>query len=75
MTLFDLMGLASKVPFELIQKLEADLPKFQQLMDLEKEAEPHVTALIPIMKDAQTVWNSISPDVLSLVSTFEKGTP
>ena len=71
MSLFDIMGIAAKVPYELIDKLEADLPKFQQLMALEKEAEPHVLALEPIIKDATQVWDSISPEVQQLIGALK----
>lgn len=70
MNLFDVMGLASKVPYELIQKLQADMPKVQRLMALEKEAEPHVTALEPIIKEAMAVYDSISPDVMQLIGAL-----
>jgi hypothetical protein len=71
MSLFDIMGIAAKVPYELIDKLEVDLPKFKQLMALEKEAEPHVTALEPIIKDALAVWDTISPDVQQLIGALK----
>ena len=71
MSLFDIMGIAAKVPYTLIDKLEADLPKFQQLMTLEKEAEPHVLALEPIIKDATQVWDSISPEVQQLIGALK----
>jgi hypothetical protein len=71
MNLFDVMGVASKIPFELVQKLEGDMPKLQQLLALEKQAEPHVTALEPIINQAKTIYDSISPDVLALVSALE----
>lgn len=71
MTLFDIMGIASRVPYELIQKLEGDLPKFQQLQALEQQAEPHVNALLPLIKDAETIWGSISPDIKALLSALQ----
>jgi hypothetical protein len=66
------MGIASRIPFDLVQKLQADMPKIQQLMALEKQAVPHLTALEPIAQEAQAVWNSISPDVTALITTVEK---
>jgi hypothetical protein len=71
MSLFDIMGIAAKVPYPLLEKLESDLPKFQQLMALEKEAEPHVMALEPIIKDVQQVWDSISPEVQQLIGALK----
>ena len=71
MSLFDIMGIAAKVPYELIDKLEADIPKFQQLIALEKEAEPHVLALEPIIKDATKVWDTISPEVQQLMGALK----
>ena len=71
MTLFDIMGIASRVPYELIQKLECDLPKFQQLQALEQQAEPHVNALLPLIKEAETIWGSISPDIKALLSALQ----
>lgn len=73
MSFFDLVGVASHIPFDLIQKLEADMPKIKQLEDLEKQAAPHVDPLMPIIKQAETVWNSISPDVTALIKAI--GTP
>lgn len=74
MNLFDLAGIASKVPYELIPKLEGDMPKLQQLLALEKEAEPHIQALMPIITQAQEIWNSISPDVVALIRALETKT-
>lgn len=71
MSLFDLVGIASKIPYDLIQKLEADLPKFQQLQALEAQAQPHVDALLPIIKEAETVWNTVSPDVATLIKDIK----
>jgi hypothetical protein len=71
MNLFDVVGLASKVPYDLIQKLQADLPKFQRLMALEKAAEPHINALMPIVKEAEAVWGSISPDVIQIIGVLK----
>lgn len=71
MNIFDIMGVASKIPFELVQKLEADMPKLQKLQTLVQQAEPHVNALMPIAKEAEDVWNSISPDVMALVGALK----
>jgi hypothetical protein len=70
MNFFDLIGLASRIPYDLIQKLQGDAPKFEQLMALEKQAAPHIDALMPIVKEAETIWNSISPDVQNLLKTI-----
>jgi hypothetical protein len=70
MSIFDIVGIASRIPFELIQKLQNDMPKVEQLMALEKQAAPHVDALMPIVKEAETVWNSISPDVTTLLKSI-----
>jgi hypothetical protein len=71
MNFFDIAGIASRIPFELVQKFEADIPKFQRLMALEKQAEPHVTALEPIIKEAETIWASVSPDVQQLMGALK----
>jgi len=70
MNFFDLIGLASKIPYELIQKLQGDAPKFERLLELEKQAAPHVEALMPIVKEGESIVNSISPDVLALLKTL-----
>ena len=75
MSVFDIIGLASKVPFDLIQKLEGDLPKLQKLQTLVQQAEPHVNALMPIVQEAESVWNSISPDVMTLIGTLQEKQP
>lgn len=66
MNVFDMMGLVSKVPYDSVQKLEADLPKFQQLQALYQQALPHINALEPIAKQAEDIWAQISPDVMSI---------
>ena len=71
MNVFDVVGIASKIPYDLVQKLEADLPKFQQLMALERQAQPHVDALMPIAKEAEAIWNSISPDVMQIIGALK----
>ena len=71
MNIFDIMGIASKIPFELVQKLEADLPKLQKLQTLVQQAEPHVNALMPIVQEAEGIWNSISPDVMNLIGALK----
>ena len=71
MNLFDIMGLASKIPFETIQKLEGDIPKFQKLQSLVQQAEPHINALMPIVKEAEDTWNSISPDMMSVIGALK----
>lgn len=71
MNIFDIAGIAAKIPYELIQKFQTDMPKFQQLMELEKQAEPHINALMPITKEAETVWASISPDVQQLLGALK----
>jgi hypothetical protein len=73
MSIFDIIGVAQRIPYELIQKLEGDMPKVQQLIALVKQAQPHVDAVIPIFKEGETIWNSISPDVQALIKTI--GTP
>ena len=70
MNFFDLIGLASKVPYDLIQKLQGDAPKFERLVELEKQAAPHVDALMPIIKEGEGIVSSISPDVLALLKTL-----
>lgn len=71
MNFFDIAGLASKIPFDLIQKFEADIPKFQRLAALEKQAQPHIDAMWPIVKEAETVWAEISPDVIQLLGDLK----
>lgn len=71
MSVFDILGLASKVPFDLIQKLETDLPKLQRLSALIQQAEPHINALIPIETEAQGIWNSISPEIMQLIGVLK----
>lgn len=71
MTFFDLMGLANRIPFDLIQKLEGEIPKFQQLLDLEKQAEPHVNALSTLVKQGEVIWASLSPDVKALLDAIK----
>lgn len=70
MNVFDIMGIVSKVPYDLVQKLEADLPKFQQLQALYEQAAPHIAALEPIAKQAEDIWNQISPDVMSILKSI-----
>jgi hypothetical protein len=70
MNFFDLIGLASKIPYDLLQKFQGDVPKFERLMALEKQASPHVDALIPIIKEGEGIVNTLSPDVLALLKTL-----
>ena len=70
MSLFDIIGIASKIPYDLLGRLEADLPKLKQLQALAQQAAPHVDALLPIVKEAESVWSSISPDVLALINAI-----
>lgn len=67
MNVFDIMGIVSKVPYELEQKLIADMPKVQQLLALYQQAEPHINALLPIEKQAQALWDQLSPDVSAIL--------
>jgi hypothetical protein len=70
MNLFDLVGIASKIPADLTGKLEADLPKLKQLQAIYMQAAPHLIALEPLVKEAETVWNTISPDVMALIDAI-----
>ena len=70
MNFFDFIGLASKLPYDLIQKLQGDASKFERLVELEKQAAPHVDALMPIIKEGEGIVSSISPDVLALLKTL-----
>lgn len=72
MNFFDLMNLAQRVPFDLMQKLEGDIPKFQQLSDFWKQAKPHVDALEPILKSAEAVWGTVSPDVMAMLQAIKE---
>lgn len=71
MTFFDLMGLTQRIPFDVIQRLEGEIPKFQQLLDLEKQAEPHVNALSALVKQGEAIWASLSPDVKALLDAIK----
>ena len=70
MNIFDIIGVASKIPFDLTQKLESDIPKLERLVALTTEAEPHVVALEPIAKEAEEIWASISPEILSVLKAL-----
>lgn len=70
MNIFDIIGLASKVPYDLLQKLEADVPKLQRLVALSQEATPYVEKLQPIAEEAEKIWASISPDVAALLKSI-----
>jgi hypothetical protein len=71
MNIFDIAGIASKIPFELVQKLEADIPKIQRLQVLLQQAEPHINALIPIEKEAQGIYDTLSPDIMNLLGALK----
>ena len=70
MNIFDIVGLASKVPYDLIQKLQADAPKIERLVALSQEAQPYVAKLMPIAQEAEGIWASISPDVATLLKVI-----
>ena len=70
MNIFDIVGIASKVPFDLVQKLQADAPKIERLVALGQAAEPHVQALIPMEKEALAIYAEISPDVIKLLQAL-----
>lgn len=72
MSIFDIIGLASRVPYQLIEKLEADVPRFQRIVVLSQEALPHVNALIPIEKEAARLWAEISPEVMQLLKDIKE---
>lgn len=70
MNIFDIVGLASKVPYDLVQKLEGDMPKIQRLIAISQEAAPSVQHLTPLAEEAEKIWASISPDVANLLKAI-----
>lgn len=70
-SIFDIWGTASRIPYDLMQKLEADIPKFKQLADLVKQAQPHLDALMPLVKQGESIWASVSPDVRALLDAVK----
>lgn len=64
MNIFDLMGIVSRIPYEMIEKVEGvDVPKVQRLVTLYKQAEPHINALKPIEAEAQQIVDQLLPDI------------
>lgn len=70
-SIFDIWGITSRIPYELMQKLEADIPKFKQLAELVKQAQPHLDGLMPIIKQGEAIWASVSPDVRALLDAVK----
>lgn len=72
MTIFDILGIVERIPYELMQKVEGvDIPKFQQLSDIYKQAKPHIDALKPLESQAQQIWESLQPDVDALLAALK----
>lgn len=64
MNIFDVMGIVSKIPYEMVQKVEGvDIAKIQRLVALYRAAEPHVNALKPIEAEGQQIIDSLLPDL------------
>lgn len=74
MTVFDILGIVERIPYELLQKVEGvDVPKFERLSALYKQAKPHIDALKPLENEAQAIWESLQPDVDAILAAIKQG--
>ena len=70
MNIFDIVGIASKVPYDLVQKLEGDLPKIQRLIAISRRLRLQFRNSRLFAEEAEKIWASISPDVANLLKTI-----
>lgn len=70
MNVFDIVGLASKVPYDLIEKLRNDTPKLERLIAISQEAAPAIQHLTPLAEEAEKIWVSLSPDITALLKAI-----
>lgn len=72
MNIFDILGTVSKIPYDSMQKMEADSPKAIRLMQLYQAALPHINAILPLFKEAEQIFGEISPDVMNVLKAIKE---